>query len=256
MKNMKLKLITVLLILIMVLLAQEENVYPQPTDLVTLPTAGLIPRGAYMVDFRLFENGGILGGVSAGISNRFMFGIGFGGSKIIGDQEINWNKQPSVEVKYRFVDESVKFPAILAGFNSKGYGEYIDSLNRYETKAMGFYCVASKNFRFFGNLGIHAGANFNPLEKKDGDNDPSFFIGLDKDIGSEISLVLEYDAALNDNGTNTIGLGEGKGYLNCGVRWRMAKSFLFEIDFNNILLNREEVKYYNRELKIMFIEFF
>jgi len=235
---------------------QDLSVYPQPIDLVTVPTAGIIPRGAYLIDLNLFRNGGILAGVSAGISSKFMFGISYGGSMIIGDEQINWNKQPGVEIKFRFMEESKMMPAMLVGFNSKGYGAYCDSLNRYETKAVGFYMVASKNFSFLGNFGFHGGVNYNPLEKEDGDNDPSFFMGIDKDITKQLSFVIEYNAALNDNETNQLGLGEGRGYLNAGIRWAMAENFHIDVDFKNILLNRKDVEYRSRECKITFIEFF
>jgi len=239
-----------------IIVSQENSVYPQPTNLVTIPTAGIIPRGAYLSEFRLFSGGGVLAGISAGISQRFMFGVSYGGASIIGNEKINWHDQPGVEIKYRFIEEAAKLPAFLIGFNSQGQGAYLDSLKRYETKAKGFYLVASKNYRLLGNLGVHAGVNYNPLEDKDGDKDPSFFIGLDKNINPEISFVVEYDAAFNDNETNDIALGEGKGYLNAGIRWTMVERFHLEIDFNNILLNRSKVDFLNRELKITFVEFF
>ncbi len=254
MKKNSLVLICLSLLWASFLPAQEQSVYPQPTKLVTVPTAGIIPRGAYAIEVNLFHDGGLTAAVSAGISQRFMFGVSYGGSRIIGDQAIQWNRQPGAEVKYRFIDETGKMPAILLGFTSRGYGTYLDSLKRYEVKAKGFYVVASKNFRFLGNFGLHGGVNYNPLEKEDGDRDPSFFVGLDKDINSEISIVAEYDAALNDNDTNQLSLG--RGYLNAGLRWTMVSGFHLEVDFNNILLNKQGVDYFSRELKVTFIEFF
>jgi len=257
MKKNALFLTAVILVFQISVIGQVNTAYPQPTNLVTVPTAGIIPRGAYLAEFRLYSGGGIQAGISAGISSRFMFGVSYGGSNIIGNQKINWNDQPGVEIKYRFIEEAKKMPAILIGFNSQGQGEYIDTLKRYETKAKGFYVVASKNFRFLGNLGIHTGINYNPLEgTKDGDKDPSFYVGLDKDINPEIAFVVEYDAAINDNKTNIIGLGKGLGYLNAGVRWTMVQHFHLEVDFINILLNRNKVDYLNRELKFTFVEFF
>lgn len=240
----------------LITLSQENSVYPQPTNLVTVPTAGIIPRGAYLSEFRLFSGGGVMAGLFAGISQRFMFGVSYGGAKIIGNEKIDWQNQPGVEIKYRFIEESSKSPALLLGFNSQGQGAYLDSLKRYETKAKGFYLVASKNYRFLGNLGLHAGINYNPAENNDGDKDPSFFIGLDKNINPEISFVIEYDAAFDDNESNIIGLGEGLGYLNAGIRWNMVEHFHLEIDFSNILLNRTEINYLNREFKFTFVEFF
>jgi len=238
------------------LAAQQSSVYPQPIDLITIPTAGIIPRGAYLAQFLLSTEGGLTGGIEVGISNRFMFGISYGGAHIIGDQKIIFNAQPGVLVKYRLVDETTKWPAFALGFNSQGFGAYLKDTQRYETKAKGLYLVASKNYHLLGNLGLHAGVNYNPLESGDGDKNPSMFLGLDKDINQEIALLLEYDAAFNDDQTSSVGLGTGKGYLNAGLRWTFVERFHVELDFNNILLNRREIDYLNRELKITFIEFF
>jgi hypothetical protein len=194
--------------------------------------------------------------IGVGVFERFMFSVSYGGGGIIGNQEIEWYNQPGVEIKYRFIEESVNYPALVLGFSSQGFGNYIDTLKRYETKARGFYAVASKNYRFLGNLGVHAGINYNPIEKTDGDADPSFFFGFDKDLNSEISLIAEYDAALNDNHSEQSMLGKGRGYLNAGLRWNIENKFSIEIDFNNMLLNRKEVDFMTRELKFTFTEVF
>lgn len=237
-------------------LAAEPNSDNQPVNLVTIPTAGVLARGAYSFDFRLFPNGGVWGAITVGVSDRFMFGVAYGGGNIIGDQKVTWYKQPGVEVKYRLIEETTKAPALVLGFNSQGYGNYLDSLQRFETKAYGFYAVCSKNYDLLGNLGLHAGINYNPLEKADRDREPNFFLGLDKAINSEISLLCEYNAALNDNRDNFTFGGKGKGYLNAGIRWQAVEKITVELDFNNLLLNRRQVDYFTRELKIIITEYF
>ncbi len=236
------------------LFSQNISVYPQPTDLVTCPTAGILPRGAFLVDANMFRDGGLSLGMAVGISGNLMFGISYGGSQIIGNDEVIWNEQPGVEVKYRLIEEGMSRPALALGFNSEGYGAYIKELKRYEQKAKGFYLTISKNYHFLGNLGLHAGANYNPLEKKDGDTDPSVFLGIDKDITSEITLFAEYDAAINDNDFEELNFG--KGYLNGGVRLNFVEHFHFEVLFTDILINNKQIDQLNREVRINFIEFF
>ncbi|HDN59394.1 MAG: hypothetical protein J7K33_09960 [Candidatus Marinimicrobia bacterium] len=249
-------LLSIVILNTVIFLYSQNQLYPQPVNLITTPTAGVIPRGAYLAEVRLFKDGGIAAGIYVGLTTRFMFGISYGGTGIIGDSVVGLYKQPGIELKYRIIDETERNPAILLGFNSQGYGRYDQDLGRYETKAKGFYIVASKNYRFLGNTGFHFGINYNSIEKKDGDVDPSFFLGMDKEINPEISVMIEYDAALNDNETNELNFGRGKGYLNAGLRWTFVQKFHVEMDFNNILLNRKGVKYFSRELKITFIEFF
>lgn len=247
-------LILIILTFLINLYGQKNNVFPQPTDLVTCPTAGILPRGSFLVDANLFRDGGVLIGMSVGVSGSLMFGISYGGSHIIGNEEIIWNEQPGVEVKYRLIDEAMSYPGLAIGFNSEGYGRYNKDLKRYGQKAKGFYVTASKNFNLLGNLGFHGGLNYNPLEKKDGDKDLSLFLGIDKDINSDISIFAEYDAAINDNEDDEISLG--RGFFNAGIRFGLVQHFHFEIFFTDILKNTSDVDRINREIKINFIEFF
>jgi len=74
-------------------------------------------------------------------------------------------------------------------------------------------------------------------------------------------LLVEYDAALNDNLTdgdyalNDITFGKGKGYLNTGIRWAMSSNLMLEINFNDIN-QKTEAEYTNREVKVMYSESF
>jgi len=230
--------------------------YPQPPVLINRPTAGSLARGSYDTELRMMPDGGVLGGISIGITDRFMLGVSYGGSQIIGEDSVRWNPQPGVRVKYRFIEESYKLPALSAGFNSQGYHSYIDSLNRYEIKSTGFFVVLSKNYQFLGNLGLHAGVNYS-LERGDGNSFPNIYFGIDKEINSELGLLVEYDAALNDNSGGDVKISKNRGYLNAGIRWTFANKFHVEFDMNNLLQN----KLYggnlpSREIKIAYVEFF
>jgi len=60
----------------------------------------------------------------------------------------------------------------------------------------------------------------------------------------------EGDYALND-----ITFGNGKGYLNAGIRWAMSPNLMVEINFNDINQNTNS-EYTNREIKVMYSESF
>lgn len=229
--------------------------YPQPPILINTPTAGALDRGSYSTELRMMPEGGVLAGVSIGLTNRFMLGVSYGGTHIIGQDSIEWNPQPGVQVKYRLIEETYKLPAVAIGFNSQGYHRYIKSLERYALKSSGFYAVASKNYQFLGNLGLHFGINYS-LENKDGDDDPNLFAGIDKDINEEISLMVEYDTALNDNKKGDTAISRRRGYLNAALRWTFAQKFHIEFDMNNLLKNNQQVDHISREIKIVYIEYF
>jgi hypothetical protein len=149
-------------------------------------------------------------------------------------------------------------PGIAIGLNSQGYGAYNEILERYEVKAYGLYAAASKNWATpLGNMGIHVGVNQNFLEILDQDEDQSLFMGIDLEFNPELSLLVEYNAALNENDMKAedIAINRG-GYLNAAVRWTFVERLHIEIDFNNLLFDEDKVDYFNRELKIIYIEYF
>ena len=255
--------------------SQIEQPYP-PLNLVSIPTAGTLPRGSFTLESLLINNGGVVPRLSVGFTDNFSFGVSFGVQNLIGDSKPTFNKTtPEVQIKYRVFDESLKMPALVYGLDTQGRGLFhatdsiftngiFDStvtLNRYEQKAWGIYMVMSKNWNFLGNLGLHAGISKSLSENDDGDKDINVFFGIDKELNRSFSLLVEYDAALNDNladgdhALNDITFGKGKGYLNAGIRWAMSPNLMLEINFNDINQNTE-AEYTNREVKVMYSESF
>ncbi len=225
----------------------------QPTLLIDTPTAGTLDRGSYTVGLRLYPYGGVLGSISVGLSARATFGVSFGGENIIGEGNVHWNPAPGVHVRYRIIDENIVLPAVTVGFNSQGYGAYLKDLKRYMVKSRGFFVVASKNYAFLGDLSFHGGANYS-LETHDGDSDLNFFAGVIKSLNPDLWFVAEYDFAINDNEDNS--LGSGKGYLNAALRWIFAKQLYVQFSLKNILENKKNIPYANREIKIVYQEHF
>jgi hypothetical protein len=218
-------------------------------QLVDLPVARLLPKGEAAMELRVFAGGGLLAGVSVGLSERFNLGAGFGGENIIGAGKVLLFPQPSVHAEYLLFEEQFLSPALVLGFNSQGYGIWDKALKRYTVKSRGLYAVASKNTSFLGGVGLHAGVNWS-LEKEDGDKDPNVFLGLHKWINPGLVLLGEYDTAVNDNSDNAI--GSGKGYLNAGLSLSILDRFWFELDWKNILQNGVHIDGSSREVKFLY----
>ena len=232
--------------------------YPPPTDLITIPTAGTLMRGSFSMDMRIQDEGGLILGLSTGITDRFQFGLSFGSPNLIGDEKLNWYPRPEAKLKYLIINEDLSLPGVALGLNTQGFGSYNDSLERYETKALGLYLAGSKNWRSpLGNLGVHSGINYNFLENLDEDEDPNLFFGLDLELNPELSILLEYNSALNENEmtAKTMSINSG-GYLNAAVRWSFVESLYLELDFNNLLFDENQVDSFKREIKITYIEYF
>lgn len=232
-----------------------EGASIEPLTLIDKPTAGLLKYGSYNVTSNFFQNGGVLVGISVGIFEPFTFGISYGGTDIIGPKKILMNPMPGVNAKLRVFSEGTLMPALAIGFDSQGKEPYLKSsgLNRYTIKSPGVYVVASKNYSILGNLSVHCGVN-KSMEIEDGDEDLSSYLGLEKSLGRDISIMFEYDFATNDDHGNAI--GKGNGYLNFAFRWSWGKGLVVGFDLKNITKNQDNVKVANRTLQIDYIGHF
>ena len=234
--------------------------YPPPTDLITIPTAGTLTRGSFSMDMRIQDDGGLITGLRVGITDRFQFGLSYGSPNLIGDDSLRWYPRPEANLKYMLIDESITSPGVAFGLNTQGFGNFNqgDSLNRYDMKAYGLYFSASKNWKTgLGNLGLHGGVSYNFTETDDGDEDPNLFFGFDIELNPEFSVLMEYNAALNENNmtTETLAISRG-GYLNAAIRWTFVEHLHLELNFNNLLFDEDKVDYFKREIKIIYIEYF
>ena len=239
---------------------QVEQPYP-PLNLVSIPTAGTLPRGSFTIETLLSKDGAFTPKLSVGFTDNFSLGVSFGIQNLIGNKKPVLNKTtPEVQIKYRVYEESEKMPALVLGLDTQGRGTFRDTsntgetINRYDQKAWGMYLVLSKNWSLLGNLGIHGGICKSIAENDDGDDDPNIFFGIDKELNRSFSFLLEYDSAFNDD-EKVPDFGEGKGYLNAGIRWAVSPNLMMEINFNDIRKNTIS-KYTNREIKIMYSESF
>tara|TARA_Y100000591_G_scaffold5801_1_gene4660 strand:- start:1955 stop:2677 length:723 start_codon:yes stop_codon:yes gene_type:complete len=234
--------------------------YPPPSNLITLPTAGTLQRGSFALEMRIQKFGGLTSSISVGLTDRFQLGISYGSANLIGDDSLIWYPKPETNLKYLLIDESESTPGISLGIDTQGLGKFNsgDSLMRYDTKALGLFAVASKNWVTpLGNLGWHFGSNYNFVETNDNDKDVNFFMGFDIEFNPELSIMLEYNAALNENNmtSKNIAISRG-GYLNAGIRWTFVERLHIEMDFNNLMFDKKKVDYFNREIKITYIEYF
>lgn len=260
-----LSLILILTLTTAIAMAQHSLTYnttSKARSLIDIPTAGALDRGEYDFDTRIFANGGILMGFSVGLFDRFNMGILYGGTEVISDSpNIKWNENPGVEVKYRLVQENVYIPALSLGYSNQGFGPYStdndttdsDDAKRYQIKSPGLYVVGSKNFKIMGHkdMGFHLGANLNTSERED-DDGVNFFTGVDVSINEQIALILEYNLALDDDSDQAY--GEGKGYLNGGIRWSFAQNLLFQFNFKDLTSNNKYTSSINREVKIVYYQ--
>ncbi|PID28028.1 MAG: hypothetical protein CSB55_06725 [Candidatus Cloacimonadota bacterium] len=222
--------------------------------LADVPTAGILQRGESSVFTKLYRNNGMLIGSEVGLFPRFMFGISYGGESIVGNEKPVFHDKVEFSFKFRAIDESPSVPAVVIGYNSQGHGSYIESEKRYDIKSKGFYLVTSRNWILWGNIGLHGGLNYS-LEDKE-DNDLNFFFGVDKTVGNMLTLICEYDLALNDNDDRVSEddrfSGAGKGYLNAGAEIRFTDYLSLRLNAYDLLENSPNTIGFDRSMMIIF----
>ena len=205
-------------------------------SLIDMPTAGILQKGFVGVTSDVLPQGALIEKIEVGVFDNISFGISYGGLNVIGAGTPKWYKYPGVNIRFRLVNETVGVPALTLGFDSQGKGEYFDSVSRYAIKSPGFFCAASKNFQFMGYLSLNGTVNYS-LENKDGDDFLNLMVGAEKTIGTNVSVIGEYNFALNDNSTKYF--GKGNGYLNFGIRWAVGDGFTLGFDLRDLLDNKK-----------------
>ncbi len=219
----------------------------EPRFIVDMPTAGMPDKGCLVLDVDFYQEGGVLLGISAGILDRFSFGISYGGSHIIGAGSPVMNPVPGVNVRIRALEEGLLLPALVLGFDSQGKDGYLKELDRFQIKSPGFFAAASKNYSFLGYLSLHGGVNYS-LERADGDRDVNVYAGVEKTLGPVISTLLEYNFATNDNSGRSV--GKGWGYLNAAVRIMLGNGLTLGVSFKDIVKNGPNVTVANRTVQL------
>lgn len=221
-------------------------------SLIDMPSAGILEKGFVGATADVLPGGVVVGKLEVGVFDNVSFGISYGGGNLIGAGKPLWYDYPGVNIRYRLFNEAVGTPAVTLGFDSQGKGVYFDSTGRFAIKSPGFYAATSKNFEFLGYLSLHGVLNYS-LEAKDGDNFLNAMVGIEKTIGSQISILAEYDFAFNDNNSHVY--GDGNGYLNVGLRWAMAEGFTLGFDLRDMLNNKKwSPSSADRSIKIEYIK--
>ncbi len=215
-----------------------ENAKFEYRQLIDMPTAGILERGNVGLTTELLPFGTLIAKIEAGIFENISFGISYGGTNIIGSGKPDWYPfPPGVNFRFRLMDETVLVPALTLGFDTQGKGEYFKDEKRFAIKAPGIFAAASKNFAMLGYLSLHGTINYSVLEDKDGDNFVNLMIGVEKTLGRSFSVMMEYNLAFNDNSTDQF--GDGKGYLNLGIRWSIANGVTAGFDLRDLLDNKK-----------------
>lgn len=228
--------------------AKYESLY-----IVNMPTAGVIPPNSFAIYSNIFENSGMFFEFNACPFTGFNFGLSYGGTNILGNKDVSWQNLPGLLIRIRIIDESLKFPAILIGFNTQGRGSYIVKSKRFQNLSPGFFLSASKSYTWkLGYLAFHGGINYS-LEPLPSERTPNSYAGIEQSIGNRSSLNLEYNATLDEKPGLIM---DKRGLLNLSIRYAFTQNMTVEFQFIDLLNYSVEGQRAMRRFGIEYIDSF
>lgn len=226
----------------------------QPIDNVRYPTAGIVGHREYRALVRAMPESCAYVGGAVGLKDFAHVGVFYGAYNLIDVGDPVFFDHIGFDVRVRLASET-RWPALAGGFLSQGWGPYDGGQGRYQRKSPGFYLVASKNWHSFaGDLSLTAGVDYT-LETRDDDRSPDLFAGADWFIAQRVSLLLDFDAARNDNADDGI-YGEGGIYLDAGVRVLLGDKVSLMLVFSDLTHNLAPGDDSGREVQFVYADTF
>jgi hypothetical protein len=196
--------------------------------IVDEPTAGMVAPRTYYFSMSTFPSDGLRFGVSAGLLPGFMAGLAYGGYDITGMDDPDWFDELSVRARFRFLDETVDFPALAVGFDNQR--EPFRAGGHYERLSRGAYLAGSKNFQSpVGDLAFHAGIS---LSLDDPDH-AGCWVGTDVSLPAGFGAALDWDPATNE--ADSVRFDESGGFVNFEGFWESFGQVRISLQFMDIL---------------------
>lgn len=175
-----------------------EGAAVETVALVTMPTAGILPRGSLLLRANIFPEGTFTAECLASPVPRLMLGLAFGGRNLIGMGSPEWQRFPGVFLRFRLYEEGTAVPAFALGLQTQGWGGYSRDEGRFTILAAGLYLAASKSYRWWlGELAWHGMLSY-PLEPPPSARHGNWAIGLEHSLGRLGRLAIEYNALWGD----------------------------------------------------------
>ena len=107
---------------------KAENIVLPDTELIDIPTAGILDYYGFQVKTRAYSNGGVLTALNFGVLERLNLGAAMAVDKFIGSDSPIKMRRPEIQVKFRFFDGGYYIPAAALGYDGQGY--YYDSVTK------------------------------------------------------------------------------------------------------------------------------
>ena len=216
------------------------------TRAIDTPTAEALGHAYARWEIGAGPSGSVLSYFHVGIFERLHFGLSYGMQEVLGEGPIDANPLPGIQAQLLLLD-SPGAPTLAFGFDSQGHGLWIEEAERYESKSLGLYGVAT----------LHLAAQEWPLLTElsgglnysfEGDaRSIDFFANVVESIGTHFGILGEYDFGLDDPDD------ANRGFLHAGVQWRFGGGAHVRFLLRDLLGNADDDGKVGRELNFFYL---
>lgn len=214
--------------------------------IIDMPTAGVLSKGNFSVSSWLQNRGNILVEAHVGIFTNCSVGLSFGGNNLLGNSTPETQHLPGLILNVRLIDETRTQPAVKIGFSNQGRGENADA--RFASPSPGVYLAVSKSYAFLGRMDVHGALGYS-LEHPMNDFPLNYWLGIEKSIGSYISISVEFNPTLQLPSEFL----SKRGLLNAGLKVYSGKGFTLEFQARDLLKNSIGAQTFSRTFSFEYI---
>lgn len=183
--------------------------------LVDQPTTYVPPPGSYELEFRIGANGKVIGRIGVSPFESFVFGISYGGEKILGSGTPIYNSSPGVQAKWGAASSKYSF---AIGYDSEKYGNSPAGVYGVLGGDLGWKLIPYLGINYHDSLGA--------------------FCGMEAGLSPSASLSVEAS------------LKKDSFIFNSGIRWIFEQRVVLEFDFKDIFSEQ-----LIRAIKFSYIEY-
>ncbi len=196
--------------------------------IVDMPTAGILKKMDYSIYTGFMNEGNVFFEFTFAPLDWLNTGMAFSGNNIIGNDDPEFQNYPSIHLKARLFDETLKLPAIVMGFSTQGKGLWYSVAERFETFSPGIYLAVSKNYKWdMGMLAFHGGLNYS-IEPEPENRSVNFWAGVEQSLGKYFAINAEYNAGLDEINS------KNKNKVNLSLRASVMMGLTVEFQMKNI----------------------
>ncbi len=196
--------------------------------IVDMPTAGILKKMDYSIYTGFMNEGNVFVEFNFAPIDWLNVAMAFSGNNIIGNDDPEFQNYPSIHLKARVLNETMKIPAIVLGFSTQGKGLWFSGSERFETFSPGLYMSFSKNYKWdLGSLAFHGGINYS-IEPEPDNRSINLWLGLEQSIGKYFALNAEYNAGFDEI------IKDNQNKVNLSLRTSLMSGLTVEFQIKNL----------------------